>query len=170
MKTTIFTDTSLKELLSKAEEQYLIAEKMYSLYQEALDFDLYDLYVARLAKYTRQMQQIRLVNPESIELKLKDVLTEANQLWPEDGNNGMTPESVAKVTFLLDIATALGWEASTPKISIYTCEVCGYRGYLGVDILERPYYDRLFKRDSTRWECKDIEKCLDRVGRRRRKQ
>ena len=45
----------------------------------------------------------------------------------------------------------------------YSCEICGHTGQLGVDIEERPYYDRFFKRDNIRYECKNIEKCLDRV-------
>ena len=165
MKTTTFTDTSLKELLSKADGQHLIVERMFWLYQKNLDFDFYDIYLTQLAGYARQIQQIGLVNPSVIEFKLKEVLTEVNKIWPVHGDRGITPELVAKVTFLLDMATALGWRQPTPEVLLCSCEVCGYKGYLGVDILERPYYDRLFKRDSTRWECKDIEKCLDRTGR-----
>jgi hypothetical protein len=164
MKPLIITDTSYKELLSIAEEQYLIAEKIYWLYQEKLDFDVYDLYIAQLAVYALQIQKIRLTDPQYIELKLKDVLAEANQLWPEHGNERITAELVAKVALLLDTATALGWKEPLPEISVYSCEVCGFKGHLGVDIVERPFFDRVQQRDSTRWECKNIEKCLDRIG------
>lgn len=153
------------ELLNKAEAQYQIAEKMYWLYQETLDFDFYDMYRAQMAVYANLIQQVRLVNPQCVELKLNRILAEVNKLWPEDGNSEITPELVAKVAFLLDTASAMGWNAAKPEVSIYSCEVCGYKGHLGVDIVESEFYDRILKRDSTRWECKDIEECLDRLGR-----
>jgi uncharacterized LabA/DUF88 family protein len=153
-----------QELLTKAEEQYQIAEKMHRLYQENLDFDFYDLYRAQMAEYASLIQQARLVNPLLTELKLKEMLAEIKKLWPEQGN-GITPDLVARVALLLDTAAAMGWNPPTPEIPTCSCEVCGNKGHLGVDIVEREFYDRTLERDSTRWECKNIEKCLDRIGR-----
>ena len=51
MNQPIITDTGYKELLSIAEEQYQLAEKMYWLFQEKLNFDFYDGYIAQLAVY-----------------------------------------------------------------------------------------------------------------------
>ena len=48
----------------------MIAERMFWLYQKNLDFDFYDIYLTQLAGYARQIQQIRLVNPQLIELKI----------------------------------------------------------------------------------------------------
>jgi hypothetical protein len=165
MNQPIITDTGYKELLSIAEEQYQLAEKMYWLYQEKLHFDFYDGYIAQLAVYARQIQQIRLVNPQYIELKLKDVLVEVKKLWPGHGNEVLTAELVAKVALLLDRATALGWKQPLPENSVYSCEICGFTGRLGVDIVQRPFFNRVLRRDSTRWECIDIERCLCRTGR-----
>ena len=39
------------------------------------------------------------------------------------------------------------------------CEVCGH---MGGDVQEHPFYDKVLGRDSTRYECDDIEACLDR--------
>jgi len=43
----------------------------------------------------------------------------------------------------------------------HTCEICGHTG---LDVHEYPYLDRNSKEDSTRYECKDYEACLDRIG------
>lgn len=110
MKPSIIIEKGYKELWSKAEGQHLIAERMFWLYQKNLDFDFYDIYLTQLAGYARQIQQIRLVNPQLIELKITDVLAAVKKLWPEHGTNGITPELVARVTLLLDKATAMGWK------------------------------------------------------------
>jgi len=41
-----------------------------------------------------------------------------------------------------------------------TCRVCGHTGQ---DVSEQPYYDGVYKRDTTEPLCNDIEACLDRV-------
>ena len=40
-----------------------------------------------------------------------------------------------------------------------TCRICGYTGQ---DVSERPYYDAVFNRDTTRPICDDMDSCLNR--------
>jgi hypothetical protein len=153
--------TTFQELLTKADAQYKAVEKMHQLYNQTLDFDFDDLYIAQLAVYTGLVQQICALNPRFIESRLKEVmgeLAEVDKLW----NNGITPEIVARILLLLDTATALGWKQPIPQEPIYTCEVCSFKGHLGADIVEREYYDQVLRRDNTRYECRDIEQCLNR--------
>jgi hypothetical protein len=150
--------TTLQELLTKADAQYKAVEKMHQLYNQTLDFDFDDLYLVQFAAYIGLVHQIRAINPQVIESRLKEVLAElaeVDKLW----NNGITPEIVAGTSLLLDTATALGWNPPAP---IYTCEVCGFKGHLGEGIIEREYYDKFLQRDNTRYECRDIEQCLNR--------
>ena len=47
----------------------------------------------------------------------------------------------------------------TKPDNIHTCSVCGRTG---IDVHEYPTYDKALGRDSTAWQCDDIETCLDR--------
>jgi len=124
-------DTGCKELISKADEQHVIIEKLYGLYQETLDFDFYDMYIVQLALFAEQIQRIRAINPQIIRMKCQEILAEADNLWAknslkwvegtgDDGNKvleqNLTPEIVAEYAFLLDTAQALGWKAPMPKL------------------------------------------------------
>ena len=142
--------TTLQELLTKADAQYKAVEKMHQLYNQTLDFDFDDLYLVQFAAYIGLVHQIRAINPQVIESRLKEVLAELAAIDKHD---------IAKTSLLLDTATALGWN---PPAQIYTCEVCGFKGHLGGDIVEREYYDKFLHRDNTRYECRDIEQCLNR--------
>ena len=142
--------TTLQELLTKADAQYKAVEKMHQLYNQTLDFDFDDLYLVQFAAYIGLVHQIRAINPQLIESRLKEVLAELAAVDKHD---------IAKTSLLLDTATALGWNPPAP---IYTCEVCGFKGHLGGDIVEREYYDKFLHRDNTRYECRDIEQCLNR--------
>ena len=42
---------------------------------------------------------------------------------------------------------------------LQTCRVCGITGN---GVIELPYYDPIFKRDSTTYMCSDIDSCLNR--------
>jgi hypothetical protein len=142
--------TTLQELLTKADAQYKAVEKMHQLYNQTLDFDFDDLYLVQFAAYIGLVHQIRAINPQLIESRLKEVLAELAAVDKHD---------IAKTSLLLDTAAALGWNPPAP---IYTCEVCGFKGHLGGDIVEREYYDKFLHRDNTRYECRDIEQCLNR--------
>ena len=142
--------TTLQELLTKADAQYKAVEKMHQLYNQTLDFDFDDLYLVQFAAYIGLVHQIRAINPQVIESRLKEVLAELAAVDKHD---------IAKTSLLLDTATALGWNPPAP---IYTCEVCGFKGHLGEGIIEREYYDKFLQRDNTRYECRDIEQCLNR--------
>jgi len=126
------TESSYQELLNKAEEQYGIAEQLYWLFQETLDFDFRDLYILQMARYASQIRRIRQVNSDFIRLKCQEVLVAAETLWAEhtlnwvektgtDGSKvleeqGLTAEVVAMYTLLLDTAQALGWKPPMPKV------------------------------------------------------
>jgi hypothetical protein len=142
--------TTFQELLTKADAQYKAVEKMHQLYNQTLDFDFDDLYLVQFAAYIGLVHQIRAINPQLIESRLKEVLAELAAVDKHD---------IAKTSLLLDTAAALGWNPPAP---IYTCEVCGFKGHLGGDIVEREYYDKFLHRDNTRYECRDIEQCLNR--------
>jgi len=46
------------------------------------------------------------------------------------------------------------------------CEVCGKLGLINKEIVLADYYNPIFRHDSTRYECRDIERCLDRAANR----
>ena len=46
---------------------------------------------------------------------------------------------------------------------IIMCDVCGIQGIKDKEIVEAENYEPLFKRDSTRYECRAIIECLDRA-------
>ena len=49
------------------------------------------------------------------------------------------------------------------KVSIkYTCEVCGFTGD-DTEVTEQPCYDRLLRRENTKYMCVDVSGCLARI-------
>jgi len=156
----MLTKVSVQELLTKADTQYEVVKKLHQLLDDAGDVDVGDLYRAQLLIYADLMQQVKVTTPRLIELKLKEILVDINQF----NNPELTPEIVSQTDFLLDLAKSLGWVEPQPKAPVYTCEICGFRGQLGVTIVERPYHNPLYDHDSTRWECADYESCLTRTG------
>ena len=141
--------TTFQELLTKADAQYKAVEKMHQLYNQTLDFDFDDLYIAQLAVYTGLVQQICALNPRFIESRLKEVmgeLAEVDKLW----NNGITPEIVARILF----TTRHGYSArlettNSPRANIHLRSL-QLQGHLGADIVEREYNDQVLRRDNTR--------------------
>lgn len=50
-------------------------------------------------------------------------------------------------------------EKKNAKQLTYTCAVCGHSG---LDVHDYPFYDRTLQRDSSQYQCDDINACLDR--------
>jgi hypothetical protein len=162
------TATKVSELISKAENQLEIINSLHQMFDNTLDLEIEDMFLAQLAVYTELIQQVKVVNPQWVTAKLNDVLVEmvnAKAQITNTSNDALTWEKVSQVTLLMGIAKALGWVEPQPPPSIFTCEICGARGQLGVEIVERPYYDTTLRRDNTRYECKNIQACLTRTGR-----
>lgn len=159
------TKVNIIELLTKAENQYAIVKRLHQMFNESLDFEFEDSYLSQLAVYAGLMQQVKMTAPQLFAVKLDEVLEDIAKLKTEMDNQVLTPEMVSHATLLFDTATALGWIEPQPEVPVYTCEVCGFKGRLGLDIVERPYFNSFYRHDSTRWECRDFEACLTRIGR-----
>jgi hypothetical protein len=163
----MITKVSDQELTVKAETQYLMIVRLHQMFESTQDFGIEDLYLTQLAMYAKLMQQVKVIAPRLLSLKLDGILRDIVKLETElnKPDQVLTQEIVAQAELLFDTAAALGWEMPQPAPLIFTCEICGARGQLGVEIVERPYYDTTLRRDNTRYECKNIQACLTRTGR-----
>jgi hypothetical protein len=158
---------NILELMTQAEKQYELVKNLHHMFTNTQDFDLEDLFLVQLAVYAGIMRQVKAVAPQLFAVKLNELLEDVVKLEAElnKPNRVLTPEMVAQVELLLDTGVALGWVEPQPEAPIYTCELCGYKGRLNKDIVERPYYDVILHRDNTRYECENIQACLTRIGR-----
>jgi hypothetical protein len=164
---TITKANNILELMTKAKKQYELVKNLHHMFTNTQDFDLEDLFLVQLAVYAGIMRQVKAVAPQLFAIKLGELLKDVIKLETElnKPNQVLTPELVARVELLLDTGVALGWVEPQPVPPVYTCQVCGFRGLLNKDIVERPFYDTTLHRDSTRFECQNIEQCLTRTGR-----
>jgi len=46
---------------------------------------------------------------------------------------------------------------------IINCEVCGKQGIKDKEIVLAEYYEPISRHDKTRYECRAVDQCLDRV-------
>ena len=154
------------ELIAKAENQLEIIKSLHRMFDSTLSLEVDDMYLVQLTVLTGLIQRVKAVNPQWVIAKLNAVLVELVMAKATINKPDLTWEKVTQVTMLFDLAKALGWtQPQLESPSSYFCQVCGYVGRLGVDIVERPYYDVTLHRDNTRYECENIQACLTRTGR-----